>query len=105
MNSFQGWGLSYAFGGESAEYVFSFMKLCDINIQYVLIRFRHNRHVTDSFFTPRLSDNIFHKPYIRRSYIHFSQVQVTLPYSRRKIKMGKMVCMPMIGVRVQFLVH
>ena len=87
MNSFQRWALSYALGGKSAEYVFGFMKLCDINQQYVLIRFlhmfRHTSHVSDSLFTPRLSDNIFH---FRRSYFKFSLVQDTLPHCRRKIK-------------------
>jgi len=48
--------------------------------------FRYTSHVIDSLFTPRLSDNIFRKLYIRCSYFNFLQVQVTLPNSRRKIK-------------------
>jgi hypothetical protein len=92
MNSFQRWGLSYALGGKSAEYVFSFMKLmwhqpkiCHDQVPATFL-FRHTRYVSDSLLTPRLLDNIFHKLFIRRSYVHFSQVQVTFPHSRRKIK-------------------
>jgi len=89
MNSFPRWGLSYALGGKS---VFGFMKLmghqpkiCHDQFPATLI-FQHTSHVIDSLFTPRLSDNIFYQLNIRRSYFHFSQVQVTLPHSRRKIK-------------------
>ena len=95
MNSFQRWGLSYAVGGKSAEYVFGFMKLMWHHPKIfhdqvpATLLFRHTSHVSDSLFTPRLSDNIFHKLYILRSYFHFSQVQVTLPHSRRKIKRVK----------------
>ena len=39
MNSFQRWGLSYALGDKSAEYVFGFISECDINLKYVTIRF------------------------------------------------------------------
>ena len=66
---------------------------CDINQKYVLIMFVqlllsfwHASHVSHSLFTQRLSDNIFQKPYIRCSYFHFSLMQLTLLYSRRKMK-------------------
>jgi len=96
MNSFQRWGLSYALGGRSTEYLSPTIRQslqCDINLKYVLIGSsitsycsRHTSHVSDSLFTLRLSDNMFLKPDIRRSYFHFLLVQVTLPNSCRKIK-------------------
>jgi len=46
----------------------------------------HNTHVSYSLFIPRLSDNIFHKPYVRHSYFHFSLVQVNYLMLGEKLK-------------------
>jgi hypothetical protein len=106
MNSFQRWELLYALGGESAEYVFGFVKQNDINLKYVLSgscytsSFQHTSHVSGSLFTPRLSDNIFHKPYIRCSF--FTCAGYNTSFSS-KYQKGKMVCMPVIVVRLAYL--
>jgi hypothetical protein len=67
MNSFQRWGLSCALGGKIAEYVFGFMKFMWHQPKICLDHVPAMPHLsdiaamTDSLFTPRLSDNIFHK--------------------------------------------
>ncbi len=103
---------SYALGGKSAEYFFGFMKLMWHNLRYVWIRFlphllsfQHISHISGSLFTRGLSDNILHKPYIRRSYFHFSPVQVTLSHSRRKIKRVRwFVCQWLVSTSHTFFI-